>query len=526
MTLAPHSFYLPDDMTSKQLLAALDSLGNLRVLPPENLLRSYYDTFDWRLHAAGGYLLEEQQNQQIRTCWRRIVDHQLLGQMIAAAPRYPAQRPPGPLRDALAKLTDMRTLLPVARLELRVDRATLLNKQGKTVLRCTVEAGKTVDTENSADRALPSRLCLEQVKGYPKPYAKALVLVQEQLKLEPAGPQLEEVLALAGRKPQDYSSKLEVELQPAMPAGEALRILLHHLLITMERNLAGTRQDLDSEFLHDFRVAVRRTRSLLSQVKGVIPPAVASHFAAEFKWLGQITGATRDLDVYLLKLPGYRAGLPDSMQEDLQPLQDYLVRHQQLEQRKLARQLASVRCRRLLDEWRRFLTGPPDKHSWPEKAVRPILEVANRKSWKTYRLVLDEGLLISENSPAAALHELRIRCKKLRYLMEFFQSLHPAELVSTQIKTLKGLQDVLGDFHDLEVQADALRDFGRDMQAELPDLPGEVFMAMGVLIDSLYKRQAIERQNFSGRFARFARPANRKICHELFKPSAPNKETP
>ncbi len=526
MTLAPHSFYLPDDMNSEQLLAALDSLGDIRVLPPENLLRSYYDTFDWRLHAAGGYLLEEQQNQQTRTCWRRIVDHQLLGQVMTTAPRYPAQLPPGPLRDALAKLTDMRTLLPVAQLELRVDRAVLLNKQGKTVLRCTVEAGKAVDAADSDDRTLPSRLCLEAVKGYPKPYARALALVQQQLKLESAGPQLDVVLALTGRTPQDYSSKLEVELQAAMPAAEALRTLLRHLLVTIERNLAGTRQNLDSEFLHDLRVAVRRTRSLLSQVKGVMPAAVARHFAAEFKWLGQITGATRDLDVYLLKLPGYRAELPDSMQGDLQPLQDYLVRHQQLEQRKLARQLGSRRCRRLLSEWRRFLTSPTEEHSWPEKAAQPILEVANRKSWKTYRLVLEEGLAISENSPAAALHELRISCKKLRYLMEFFQSLHPAKLISKQIKTLKGLQDVLGDFHDLEVQADALRDFGRAMQAEQADLPGEVFMAMGVLIDSLYKRQAIERQNFSGRFARFARPANRKICHELFKPSAPNKETP
>ena len=302
--------------------------------------------------------------------------------------------------------------------------------------------------------------------------------------------------------------------------------LLHHLLIIMERNLPGTRQDLDSEFLHDFRVAVRRTRSLLSQVKGVMPPAVARHFGAEFKWLGQITGTTRDLDVYLLKLPGYRAELPASMQDDLQPLQDYLVRHQQREQRKLARQLASMRCRRLLEGWRDLLGNSWHDSQWPEKAARPILESANRKSWKTYRLVLEEGLAISDDSPPAALHELRISCKKLRYLMEFFQSLHPADLINKQIKALKGLQDTLGDFQDLEVQADALRDFGHAMQAEQADLPGEVFMAMGVLIDSLYKRQAIERLNFAGRFARFARPANRKICQELFKPSAPNKETP
>lgn len=525
MTLVPRHFSLPDDVNFEQILAVVAGLGKVRIEPPANLLRTYHDTFDWRLHTAGGYLLEEQESYQVRTCWRRIADHQLLGQVMASTPPYPAQLPLGPLRDSLAKLTEMRTLLPVARLQLRVERAALLNPARKAVLHCIVETGTAVDDGESAGRPLSSRLCIAAIKGYPKPYAKALALLQEQLKLEPAAPQLDEVLALSGRTPQDYSSKLRVKLQAEMPAGEALRILLRHLLISMERNLAGTRQDLDSEFLHDFRVAVRRSRSLLSQVKGILPPAVARHFAAEFKWLGQLTGATRDLDVYLLKLPGYRAELPVSMQEDLQPLQDYLVRHQQREQRQLARQLASVRCRRLLVGWRDFLENSWHDLPWPEKAARPIVEIANRKSWQSYRLVLVEGLAISADSPAAALHELRISCKKLRYLMEFFQSLYPEDMIGTQIKTLKGLQDTLGDFHDLEVQAEALRAFGHAMQVEQGDLPGEVFMAMGVLIDSLYKRQVIERQNFSGRFARFARPGNRKICQKLFKPSSSEKES-
>ena len=45
-------------------------------------------------------------------------------------------------------------------------------------------------------------------------------------------------------------------------------------LQTLRINEDGVRKDLDSEFLHDFRVAVRRTRSALSQIKGVFPAAV------------------------------------------------------------------------------------------------------------------------------------------------------------------------------------------------------------------------------------------------------------
>ena len=38
---------------------------------------------------------------------------------------------------------------------------------------------------------------------------------------------------------------------------------------------------------------------------------------AGFRWLGQVTGPTRDLDVYLLKLPGYAEFLPPEARGDL-----------------------------------------------------------------------------------------------------------------------------------------------------------------------------------------------------------------
>ena len=229
-------------------------------------------------------------------------------------------------------------------------------------------------------------------------------------------------------------------------------------------------------------------------------------------------GHRADLDVYLLKLPAYRDSLPTAMQADLGPLQAYLEKHQKSEQQKLERQLGSARCRHLLQDWRAFLEQDYHPETWPEKASSPIGVTANRRIWKSYRRVLKEGAAIDNHSPAAALHELRIDCKKFRYLMEFFQSLYPPGKIRKQIKALKSLQDNLGDFQDLEVQAEALKGFGHQMQAESSNLPSETFMAMGVLVDLLYQRQEIERSKFAERFARFARPENRRICKELFNP--------
>ena len=61
-------------------------------------------------------------------------------------------------------------------------------------------------------------------------------------------------------------------MSPAIHASEACRRILAHLAQIIRLNEDGIRKDIDTEFLHDFRVAVRRARSLLtsSAVTGMI----------------------------------------------------------------------------------------------------------------------------------------------------------------------------------------------------------------------------------------------------------------
>lgn len=513
----PCQYYLPKPFDAAKVFESFKVLGKLKVEFPVKSQRTYFDTFDWRLHAAGTLMVEELENQETRARWCKLGTNELVGQIISSVPRFVWDLPSGKLRSELEALIEMRALLPMAQVKLHSVRAAVLDNECKTVLRLVIEEGYA-GPEESCDQPLVPRLRLEPIKGYHKPLQQALDVLEKKLRLEPASPLVDEALDLAGREAEGYSGKLQVDLHPDMPAGEAVRRILLHLLETMECNLDGMRADLDSEFLHDFRVAVRRTRSLFSELKGVLPPEILQRFKPGFKWLGQITGPTRDLDVYLLKLPGYRKSLPVAMQADLDPMQAYLQRHQKQEQRALARQLDAVRFRKLAGEWRTFLAAGFDSLTWPEKSFMPILEIACRRTWKTYRMVIEEGEAINDDSPAEALHELRISCKKLRYLMEFFQPLYPASKIHKQIKALKALQDNLGDFQDLEVQADALKRFGHEMQAEISNLPTETFMAMGVLIDSLYQRQEAERHNFAERFALFASADNQAVCNELFNP--------
>ena len=149
-------------------------------------------------------------------------------------------------------------------------------------------------------------------------------------------------------------------------------------------------------------------------------------------------------------------------------------------------------------------------------AARPVQDVAGERIDRVYRRMVKMGRAIDDDSPAEALHELRKKGKELRYLLEFFAPLYPAEVVKPMVATLKALQDVLGRFQDREVQANVLRAMGDEVAA----LEGgaAALMAMGVLIQRLGGEQAQARAEFAASFAEFAAKRQRKVVAKTFAP--------
>jgi CHAD domain-containing protein len=108
---------------------------------------------------------------------------------------------------------------------------------------------------------------------------------------------------------------------------------------------------------------------------------------------------------------------------------------------------------------------------------------------------------------------MRLECKKLRYLLEMFGSLYPADEVRGLIRSLKQFQDTLGDFNDLAIQRQILQDAGD----ALTDLDPTNRRALDRLIESLDARQDELRQRFADRFARFAGEEIQAVFERLFR---------
>jgi len=513
-----HGFLLPHDLSVDRLIGLLG--GNERCRPDgsADFALTFYDSFDWRLHAAGLRLQRVASAQGGALRLKPAAGSEPIDAIaFDGEPAWPADLPQGPLRDRVVGLLEMRILLPLVGLHGEATELALLNEDAKTVVRLQLLHLSCTSSEVTEPRKLLPRLRLLPVRGYEEELQRLATALGGELEW-PASPDclFDEAITAVGREPGDYSSKLDVQLRPDQMAIDALRKVLRTLLDTLERNIPGTRADLDSEFLHDLRVATRRTRSALAQVKHVLPEAVVAEFRQRFAWLGQITGPTRDLDVFLLELPRYRESLPRAMAGDLDMLEHHLREAQRREQAKLRRKLGSREMRALLHDWRGVLDARalPGEAGW--FADLPIERVASQRIWRMYKKVLKAGRAITEASPPEALHALRKDCKKLRYLVEFFRALYPAKELKGIVRALKELLDNLGEYQDKEVQAERLKAFAQDFSCEAPHgLDG--VLAIGALVADLLRDQQAAHERFAECFAHFDAGDNRGRYKQLFR---------
>ena len=507
MIAIPLHFELPEHLTVKKFLKKLSKKLDFGISSQQYTIKTFYDSFDWRLYNAD-LVCEHNQSKsssQISLINRMTGDY-LAWEELPEALRFSGQYPEGLLKTHLSALLEMRALLPLSQLPHQVYHLNILNKDRKTILRIKLEEYET----------LANYISLQPLKGYEKAAEKVSRILQESLELKPVTPNsvLNKALKCQSRKANDYSSKLSVKLAPEMQADTASKIIYQQLLHAIHINEGNTQADIDTEFLHDFRVAIRRTRAGLSQIKNTLPPSIIAEYADFFAWLGQITGPTRDLDVYLLSYKQYQAALPESLQQDLTPLYVFLKHKQVIAQKELADKLSSSKYRKQLSAWEQFLKEPLPKKAAGSNAKMTIKELADQRIWKVYKRILNEGNAIQETSPAEALHDLRKTCKKLRYLMEFFQSLYPATEFKTVLKSLKGFQSVLGDFQDYETQEINLKQFSEEMMSE--GVASNTFLAMGVLVQHLDSMRRAARDDFSEQFDLFKQTKNQQTFKRLF----------
>ena len=507
------TFLVPGLAKIQTIFKKIENNYTLAKDAPVKKIQHLYDTFDWRLFRNNLTFIKEK-NLCFLDEFNSETDIAALSCNYDKQPRFWWNFPEGLLKDKLKSYLGVRVLLSQTIIKKTIQAARILNEDGKIVVRLISQ--EICLAENS--KQLINLIILFPVTGYYQELNSIRIIFKNLGIASGPGTALKKIYETSGRKPGSYSSRLTIKLNPSLSAQESTKIIMLSLLETIKKNEDGIKSDLDTEFLHDFRVAIRRSRSGLTQIKSVFPEQVGRRFKHDFTQIAKLTNKMRDLDVYLLKEDLYRSMLPKNLNPFLDPLFFSISKQRKTEFKKLLKCLDSNFYKKTITEWQEFLSV--DIEFPPEQTKNrniPVTDIAGKYIYKQYKKVVNYGRVIDDSTPDEKLHRLRIECKKLRYLLEFFISLFPQEKMVRLIKQFKKLQDNLGDFNDLSIQQTTLGTYLEEInstsQNDSRTLAAKTSAAIGGLMSGMYHKQQSIRKSFSKVFADF----DQNNTHRLFK---------
>jgi CHAD domain-containing protein len=218
----------------------------------------------------------------------------------------------------------------------------------------------------------------------------------------------------------------------------------------------------DEEAVHDFRVALRRTRTLLEVGRPVFGRFYADEVRGALREIMRASGALRDEEV-LLELIGSFVVDPRDPLAPAGNVNDWIDGRRRRERRLRTALRRKIRDGEL-DRGRQLLGAlvafriKPSRDKRLTKFARRAVEDATREV-EHHRRVLPAG--------PEELHDLRIAYKRLRYTVETFSTVLPADLLALGQPAAR-CQSRLGRVHDADMaiacvrSAPNLLDAGRD----------------------------------------------------------------
>jgi CHAD domain-containing protein len=421
------------------------------------------------------------------------------------------------LRNKLSDLIDPDALLPQIRLLVKRHHLVKLTKNQKIVTRIIVESYHLFDTASGDYKKLQKRVVVTPFSGQVEATKISNRLIRKKMRFKPLDRDIVNVSADSlGINTLHQSPANQIAITADTRADLAVKSILEILLDDMSKTEDGVRKGVDPEALHNYRIAIRKSRSALKQIKAVFPHRTVTRFHDTLSWLGALTGPARDMDVYLQDFDNYRNELPPPLREHIDPLYKMIQAKKTDAYKTLLHALDSKRYDSFLLSYRIFLHTPTPTHTTLLNAGRPIKTVVDDRIWALYKRSLKLGRAIRKDSPAQDFHELRKLCKNLRYLMEFFINLHDRKLSKQLIKALKKLQVCLGSCNDLHIQAQKFHEFSVELD-EPHASSSETQQSIAMIIQHLKETLTRERGNFFERYDKFSADTVRIKFKHSFK---------
>ncbi|HWR38675.1 MAG TPA: CHAD domain-containing protein [Patescibacteria group bacterium] len=280
------------------------------------------------------------------------------------------------------------------------------------------------------------------------------------------------------------------------------RIILSRLAISQLHYIITAQQHFidfpeDPETLHQLRVSLRQFRAFLSFSQPLLSTELIAPVKEALRNWGQTLGELRETDVLLESWTHLALHLMSDQKKPHTALADNLKKTRLLLAEQLRDELASgLYTPLLLDLWRQLEEWPLTDDPIP---VPPLAEyLHHRLAHWLQDMIAGEAPDLND---AQALHQLRIRGKKVRYVLEIISPFYSSKITSLLQRRLKLLQDHLGTMHDILTAATLLTRFVKPSSARL------LHYDHGLLIGWQTAQKITALENFHNTWRRFKKTA-------------------
>jgi CHAD domain-containing protein/CYTH domain-containing protein len=223
---------------------------------------------------------------------------------------------------------------------------------------------------------------------------------------------------------------------------ETTRHLCLGLLEEANQALGRFERDDDEEGLHDFRVALRRLRSVVRVYKPYLKGSARKKLRKRLSALADSTNAARDLEVQKEWLSREDSGLP----EDAQTGARNLLGRLEAEAADVSR---PAELRAEFDDLHRSLRKSMSRLRLRMNGGGTFLSVTGELIGESASQLSESLASIGSAEEGEKLHAARIEAKRLRYLLEPISAEHRE--AHAFVKEMKTLQDALGELQDARV---------------------------------------------------------------------------
>lgn len=435
--------------------ASLRALASVRASSSHRHVDTYFDDDRGSLRAAGlGLRLRRSDDGAVLCCKgrARVVDGRFERSELelpwphAAVPQRASELPPE-LADRVEPFTRLRPLQPFLELATWRD-ARIVAHAGHDVCELVVDQvtasadGRSVAFAEVELEVLDDLATTEQL-------ATAL---RQHLPLQPAEHDKPTHAAAMLALPRSTPPAPTAPWTAATPLGEALRtIVANHVAMLLEAE-AAVRAGDGAAALHTLRVALRRLRSLVRSCRDAWPAERAERALQCLAELGRTCGTCRDHDVMLELVAAGIARLPPALRHGGDAALQQLQAQRDAAAATLQRQLRTPEHLQQLDALFADLDALDHDAAAANAPLAAALPHHFAPAIARVRKLVEK---LPSELPLAAVHELRLSVKRLRYLAEEFVEL-PGHDYARSLAALATLQQALGGVCDAEAAAERL----------------------------------------------------------------------